>query len=41
MKDYDQHLLPSADGVNVTLEIHVQEIGTISELTSDFELDIM
>lgn len=24
MKDYDTHLLPEADGVNVTIELHVQ-----------------
>lgn len=38
---YDKHLLPNPYGVNVTLEIHVQEISSISELTSDFELDLM
>lgn len=24
LKDYDTHLLPEADGVNVTIELHVQ-----------------
>ena len=24
LKDYDTHLLPDADGVNVTIEMHVQ-----------------
>lgn len=24
MKDYDTHLLPEAEGVNVTIELHVQ-----------------
>jgi hypothetical protein len=24
IKDYDTHLLPEADGVNVTIELHVQ-----------------
>ncbi|VDK18391.1 unnamed protein product [Anisakis simplex] len=24
LKDYDIHLLPEADGVNVTIELHVQ-----------------
>lgn len=38
---YDKHLLPDPYGVNVTMEIHIQEISSISELTSDFELDLM
>jgi hypothetical protein len=38
---YDKHLLPDPFGVNVTMEIHIQEISSISELTSDFELDLM
>lgn len=38
---YDKHLLPDADGVNVTMEIHIQEISSIYELTADFELDLM
>uniref|UniRef100_A0A914I304 Ligand-gated ion channel 50 n=1 Tax=Globodera rostochiensis TaxID=31243 RepID=A0A914I304_GLORO len=41
MRDYDIHLLPEADGVNVTIELHVQGISKISEITADFELDIM
>lgn len=39
-KDYDKNILPRDDGVNVTVEIHVQEISEIAELTGDFELDI-
>ncbi|KAI6175801.1 Ligand-gated ion channel 50 [Aphelenchoides bicaudatus] len=41
MKDYDTHLLPEADGANVTIELHVQGVSGISEITGDFELDIM
>uniref|UniRef100_A0A0N4ZEJ7 Ligand-gated ion channel 50 n=1 Tax=Parastrongyloides trichosuri TaxID=131310 RepID=A0A0N4ZEJ7_PARTI len=41
LKDYDTHLLPEADGVNVTIELHVQGVSGISEITADFELDIM
>uniref|UniRef100_A0A0M3INA1 Neur_chan_LBD domain-containing protein n=1 Tax=Ascaris lumbricoides TaxID=6252 RepID=A0A0M3INA1_ASCLU len=41
LKDYDVHLLPEAEGVNVTIELHVQGISGISEITGDFELDIM
>jgi hypothetical protein len=41
MKNYDTHLLPDADGVNVTIELHVQGVSGISEITGDFELDIM
>ncbi|VDM44378.1 unnamed protein product, partial [Toxocara canis] len=41
LKDYDIHLLPEAEGVNVTIELHVQGVSGISEITGDFELDIM
>ncbi|VDN82372.1 unnamed protein product [Brugia pahangi] len=41
LNDYDIHLLPSNEGVNVTIEMHVQGITAISELTGDFELDFM
>ncbi|KAI1728037.1 neurotransmitter-gated ion-channel ligand binding domain-containing protein [Ditylenchus destructor] len=41
LKDYDIHLLPEAEGVNVTIELHVQGVSGISEITADFELDIM
>ncbi|KAI6214276.1 Ligand-gated ion channel 50 [Aphelenchoides besseyi] len=41
MEGYDTHLLPEADGVNVTIELHVQGVSGISEITGDFELDIM
>lgn len=41
LNKYDKHLLPFEDGVNVTMEIHIQEISSINELTGDFELDLM
>ncbi|EJD75327.1 gamma-aminobutyric acid receptor subunit beta [Loa loa] len=41
LSDYDNHLLPSNEGVNVTIEMHVQGVTTVSELTGDFELDFM
>uniref|UniRef100_A0AC35UFM8 Neur_chan_LBD domain-containing protein n=1 Tax=Rhabditophanes sp. KR3021 TaxID=114890 RepID=A0AC35UFM8_9BILA len=41
LTDYDIHLLPESEGVNVTIELHVQGISGISEITADFELDIM
>ncbi len=33
--------MPAEDGANVTIELHVQGITGISELTADFELDLM
>ncbi|KHJ93729.1 Neurotransmitter-gated ion-channel ligand binding domain protein [Oesophagostomum dentatum] len=41
LTDYDVHLLPEAEGVNVTIELHVQGISGISEITGDFSLDVM
>ncbi|CAK5065755.1 unnamed protein product [Meloidogyne enterolobii] len=41
LRDYDTHLLPEAEGVNVTIELHVQGVSKISEITADFELDLM
>lgn len=41
LHDYDTHLLPESEGVNVTIELHVQGVSGISEITADFELDIM
>ncbi|CAJ0578731.1 unnamed protein product, partial [Mesorhabditis spiculigera] len=41
LTDYDVHLLPHAEGVNVTMELHVQSISKISEITADFSLDVM
>uniref|UniRef100_A0A915JZL7 Ligand-gated ion channel 50 n=1 Tax=Romanomermis culicivorax TaxID=13658 RepID=A0A915JZL7_ROMCU len=38
---YDKQLLPSDRGVDVTLEIHVQDLSSIYEPTADFELDLM
>lgn len=37
---YDKHVLPSDSGLNVSIEIHVQEVSDISELTGDFQLDL-
>lgn len=39
--NYDTHLLPDREGVNVNIELHVQGISEISELTADFTLDMM
>ncbi|KAF8360050.1 lgc-50 [Pristionchus pacificus] len=41
LNDYDTHLLPEENGVNVTIELHVQGVSGISEITADFSLDIM
>ncbi|CAB3402664.1 unnamed protein product [Caenorhabditis bovis] len=41
LTDYDVHLLPQAEGVNVTIELHVQGVSGISEITGDFSLDVM
>ncbi|EFO88224.1 CRE-LGC-50 protein [Caenorhabditis remanei] len=41
LTDYDTHLLPEAEGVNVTIELHVQGVSGISEITGDFSLDVM
>uniref|UniRef100_A0A1I7XBA3 Neur_chan_LBD domain-containing protein n=1 Tax=Heterorhabditis bacteriophora TaxID=37862 RepID=A0A1I7XBA3_HETBA len=41
LTDYDEHLLPESEGVNVTIELHVQGVSGISEITGDFSLDVM
>ncbi|VDN05348.1 unnamed protein product [Thelazia callipaeda] len=41
LENYDIHLLPVKERVNVTIELHVQGISRISEITGDFELDFM
>ncbi|KAJ1354715.1 Ligand-gated ion channel 50 [Parelaphostrongylus tenuis] len=41
LTEYDEHLLPESDGVNVTIELHVQGVSGISEITGDFSLDVM
>lgn len=41
LNGYDTHMLPEETVNNVTIELHVQGITGISELTADFELDIM
>lgn len=40
MAHYDKQMLPNPRGVNVTIEIHIQEIASLSEISSDFELDL-
>lgn len=40
MTAYDKNLLPFQPGLVVEVELHIQEISEISELTSDFVLDI-
>lgn len=39
-KQYNRHKIPGGGGLNVTVEVWVQEITTISDITSDFQLDI-
>ncbi|KAI6222419.1 Ligand-gated ion channel 50 [Aphelenchoides fujianensis] len=34
-------IISRSDGVNVTIELHVQGVSGISEITGDFELDLM
>ncbi len=41
LKNYTKHKLPNPDGVDVTVEIHVSSISSISELTSEFIIDMM
>ncbi|VDM56276.1 unnamed protein product [Angiostrongylus costaricensis] len=41
LTEYDEHLLPESEGVNVTIELHVQGVSGISEITGDFSLDVM
>lgn len=38
---YSRHKLPQRRGVDVTIEIHVQDISTLDEMTSEFDIDIM
>ena len=37
---YSKHRVPDDNGVEVTVEFWIQEISSISELTSDFEVSI-
>uniref|UniRef100_A0A915J0N8 Uncharacterized protein n=1 Tax=Romanomermis culicivorax TaxID=13658 RepID=A0A915J0N8_ROMCU len=39
-ENYVKHKLPVPDGVKVAVDIWVQEITSVSEITSDFEIDI-
>lgn len=38
--NYTKHKLPTVDGVKVEVDIWVQEITSVSEISSDFEIDI-
>ena len=40
LNNYQDHKRPSELGVVVTIEVWVQEVNTLNELTSDFEMDI-
>ncbi|VDO52453.1 unnamed protein product [Brugia timori] len=40
LKNYDKHKIPGGSNVQVSVEIWVQEISKIIEITSEFELDI-
>ena len=39
--DYSKHKVPDASGVEVVIEIHIQDISSINELTSEFDIDLM
>lgn len=39
--NYDKSVLPNKHGVHVEVEMHIQDISSLSELTSDFELDVL
>lgn len=36
----DRHKLPDNNGTKVQVELHVQSISSLDEITSDFEIDI-
>uniref|UniRef100_A0A915ISD7 Neurotransmitter-gated ion-channel ligand-binding domain-containing protein n=1 Tax=Romanomermis culicivorax TaxID=13658 RepID=A0A915ISD7_ROMCU len=39
--DYDKTIMPNKSGLEVQVEMHIQDISSLSELTSDFELDVL
>lgn len=41
MENYNKDMLPVRTGVTVHVELHIQDIPSISELDSDFELDML
>lgn len=41
MSNYDNSMVPSESGIDAIVELHIQEISTIDELHSLFELDIL
>ncbi|CAG9533546.1 unnamed protein product [Cercopithifilaria johnstoni] len=40
LRDYNKHKIPGGNNVQVSVEIWVQEVSKIIEITSEFELDI-
>uniref|UniRef100_A0A0R3RQU0 Ligand-gated ion channel 50 n=1 Tax=Elaeophora elaphi TaxID=1147741 RepID=A0A0R3RQU0_9BILA len=40
LQKYKEHKTPSEEGVTVWIEIWVQEVNSINEITSDFDMDI-
>ncbi|CAB3398693.1 unnamed protein product [Caenorhabditis bovis] len=41
MSNYSKMLPDAEDSVQVNIEIHVQDMGSLNEITSDFEIDIL
>jgi hypothetical protein len=41
MKDYKKSIAPSKEGITAELEMHINDIPSISELQNDFTLDMM
>uniref|UniRef100_A0A1I7V6F3 Uncharacterized protein n=1 Tax=Loa loa TaxID=7209 RepID=A0A1I7V6F3_LOALO len=40
LQKYKAHKTPSEEGVNVWIEVWVQEVNSVNEMTSDFDMDI-
>uniref|UniRef100_A0A7E4W1T7 Ligand-gated ion channel 50 n=1 Tax=Panagrellus redivivus TaxID=6233 RepID=A0A7E4W1T7_PANRE len=40
LKDYDKHKIPGGGSVEVVVELWVQQVSKIIEITSEFELDV-